>query len=141
MATIFGCCVDHCRSCFRFVSTFLQQILQEPKLTPYVSGVIPIGNHHHHSSGNKNVWYSVVIFTASVVPMGLSSVLKEKFFKKNLVDVFLLTACVSWSQLALTWVFVPLLSLKDFGYILRERERYERESNLQNCFSAVVVLQ
>jgi len=60
-------------------------------------------------------WYGVAIFTGSNIPYALSYTLKEKYFKSHKIDVFWLSALVSWTQLVLTWVFLPLLSLAVFG--------------------------
>eukprot|EP01127_Copromyxa_protea_P014975 TRINITY_DN4247_c0_g1_i2.p1 TRINITY_DN4247_c0_g1~~TRINITY_DN4247_c0_g1_i2.p1 ORF type:complete len:262 (+),score=33.77 TRINITY_DN4247_c0_g1_i2:505-1290(+) len=67
------------------------------------------------SQPTKNVWYSVLIFAMNPLPTSLAYTLKEKYFKSHKIDVFWLTTMVSWSQLAITWVFVPLLALKYFG--------------------------
>jgi len=66
-------------------------------------------------SSQNIVWYSVIIFTSSNVPAAMSATVKEKYFKQAFIDIFWLTTLVSWLQLVLTWVFVPLLSLPDFG--------------------------
>ena len=52
--------------------------------------------------------YSVVIFAAADIPTSLSFVFKEWSFKSAHLDVFFLTACVSWMQLAIVWLFLPL---------------------------------
>jgi len=42
-------------------------------------------------------------------------VYKDFAFKRGDLDVFYLTACVSWVQLLVTWCYLPLLSLPAFG--------------------------
>jgi len=46
-----------------------------------------------------------------------SAIYKEVAFKTALLDVFYLTVMVSWIQLGLSWIFVPLQSLPGFGGI------------------------
>jgi len=75
----------------------------------------------------------VTIFAANNLPAGLSSTLKQFFFDKNRVDVFQLTCFVSWSQLALTWIFVPLLSLPGFGGIPMSKIGFVFENGAK-CF-------
>lgn len=66
---------------------------------------------------NANVWWAVLLYVASQVPGAFSYVLKELYLKANDVDVFQLTAGVSWIQLAMAWALVPLLSIDAFGGI------------------------
>lgn len=49
-----------------------------------------------------------MIFAAADIPTSFSFVFKEWAFKKAHLDVFFLTACVSWMQLAIVWLFLPL---------------------------------
>lgn len=69
------------------------------------------GKSHHA------VWYSVIIYACSQIPASMSGVFKEVAFKAAVLDVFYLTAMVSWTQLFISWVFVPILSLESFGGI------------------------
>lgn len=80
-----------------------------------VVGLLHTTNAHDMTANNANQWWALLIFASNVVPAGWSVSLKELFFKKNFVDVFQLTCFVSWSQLALTWVYTPLLAIKGFG--------------------------
>mmetsp|Transcript_24136 Transcript_24136/g.60255 ORF Transcript_24136/g.60255 Transcript_24136/m.60255 type:complete len:405 (+) Transcript_24136:58-1272(+) len=57
----------------------------------------------------------VLIFLSADIPHSLSLVYKDFAFKRGDLDVFYLTACVSWVQFPLSWIFLPLLSLKAFG--------------------------
>jgi len=62
-------------------------------------------------------WYSVAIFTGSNIPAAISATFKQKYFHSDKIDVFWLTTLVSWTQLVLTWVFLPLLAISVFGGI------------------------
>ena len=72
----------------------------------------------HEGDGTSVAWYSVVIFVGAQVPASLSGVCKQVLFDKDAnMDIFYLTCLVSWTQLASTWLFVPILSLPSFGGI------------------------
>lgn len=75
---------------------------------------LTIGGEFGHS-GTNVVWYSVLVYALADVPIALSSVVKELAFKSTAIDVFFLTTVVSWIQLALVWVLLPLESLKGLG--------------------------
>lgn len=62
-------------------------------------------------------WYSVLLYALSQMPTGGSYVLKEAAFREASLDVFYLTVCVSWMQLFISWLWVPLLGLPGFGGI------------------------
>lgn len=59
--------------------------------------------------------YSVVIYSCADIPIALSTVWKEVVFKRTGLDVFTLTTVVSWIQVCLIWVFLPVSQLKGFG--------------------------
>lgn len=87
---------------------------------------------------NTKYWYSVLIYTSNNVPAGLSYVAKEYYFKASVLDKFLfdeddshnlfcqnldifyLTTFVSWIQLVISWVFVPILAIPGFGGVSLE---------------------
>lgn len=60
-------------------------------------------------------WYSVLIYTLSNVPMGLSAVYKEIAFKDVHVNVWYLCQWVSIYQFLLSWLYLPLTVLPEFG--------------------------
>jgi len=62
-------------------------------------------------------WYSILIYAASILPQAASYTFKEMTFKKFLLNVFYVSCIVSWTQLALVWVFLPIQSLKGFGNV------------------------
>ena len=65
-------------------------------------------------SGGESCSCSVVftaIYFAADLPQSLSVVYKDFAFKKGDLNVFYLTAAVSWVQLVFTWVYLPLLSI------------------------------
>lgn len=62
----------------------------------------------------RHVGYAIVFFSADI-PQALSAVYKDFAFKSGELDVFYLTAVVSWVQLFVSWVYLPLLSLPALG--------------------------
>lgn len=57
----------------------------------------------------------VIIFFCSDVPYALAAVYKDFAFKTAALDVFYLTATVSWAQLVISWCYLPLLSIPALG--------------------------
>eukprot|EP01095_Lingulamoeba_sp_RSL-Kostka_P001677 TRINITY_DN12451_c0_g1_i2.p1 TRINITY_DN12451_c0_g1~~TRINITY_DN12451_c0_g1_i2.p1 ORF type:complete len:376 (+),score=89.59 TRINITY_DN12451_c0_g1_i2:255-1382(+) len=77
-------------------------------------------NESSESSGAVNgltnaVWYSVVIYASNNIPAAGSNVFKEWGFKKATLNVFYLTCLVSWTQLFVSWIFLPLQTINGFG--------------------------
>lgn len=58
---------------------------------------------------------STIVFFAADVPAALSTVWKQAALQGAGIDVFVLTAAVSWLQLFLTWALLPLQSFSAFG--------------------------
>lgn len=79
--------------------------------------VTPVFTSSAGPGGGRTRWYSVLIYTCSVLPSSASGVLKESAFKAVAFDIFMLSMLVTWLQLVLSWLFVPLLSLDGFGGI------------------------
>jgi drug/metabolite transporter (DMT)-like permease len=77
--------------------------------------IVPTFTGGGDSGSSGAVWYSVVLYTMSNAPSAAAYVFKEWAFKAADLDVFYLTAMVSWIQLLLSWLWVPLLALPGFG--------------------------
>jgi hypothetical protein len=67
------------------------------------------------AEGQKTYWYSIVVFAIGQVPAAASVVGKDFLFKKGALDVFYLSCLVSWCQLFISWLFVPLESIHALG--------------------------
>lgn len=77
-------------------------------------GVIP---NLGHCDSSRCLVTSTVVFFAADVPAALSTVWKQFALQAAGVDVFVLTAAVSWIQLFITFCLLPLQSLQPFGGI------------------------
>eukprot|EP00051_Salpingoeca_urceolata_P004834 m.68095 g.68095 ORF g.68095 m.68095 type:complete len:469 (+) comp13876_c0_seq1:190-1596(+) len=68
-----------------------------------------------HKDSGRTLWYAVLIVALSYVPQASSGVFKDHAFRSADLNIFYLTAVVSWTQLGLTWVFAPIQSIPGFG--------------------------
>lgn len=57
----------------------------------------------------------VIVYFLSDAPYALAAVYKDFAFKTAALDVYYLTAFVSWTQLVISWCYLPLLSIPAFG--------------------------
>ena len=61
------------------------------------------------------LWYGPLILIISTIPNSFSNVYKERNFKQDRLDVYLLTTFVSTYQVLLGFLFSPILSLPGLG--------------------------
>ena len=61
------------------------------------------------------VLFAVLLYTSSFIPNALSNVLKQRYIQDEGIHIFQLATFVSWLQLPLSWIYVPILSLRSFG--------------------------
>jgi hypothetical protein len=83
-------------------------------IVPYFSGA----EARHRSE--RVEWYSVLLYILGQLPTAMSAVYSEKNFAEAALDVFFFTTITSWMQLAISWLFVPLQSLRALGGVRLE---------------------
>ena len=84
------------------------------------SAVAAVPQFEGASRHAHRTWWAPLIFALGQLPEGLSVVLKNKIFLRERragrpLFVLLLSALVSWCQLACAWLFVPLESIDGLG--------------------------
>jgi len=77
--------------------------------------IIPRLGHDAGGGGTPVAAGWVALYFAADLPMSLSAVYKDYAFKRGRLGVFHLTAAVSWLQLVLLWLYLPLLSIDQLG--------------------------